>query len=213
MKGGLKPHYSSLQPFLTEQNKYSCLLYALERVNPNDTTKFMDIYDFIHVDEKWFYLTRNRQQFLLAEEEIPPQCCVSHKGHITKVMFVSALVFPCYDTRLNRWWDGKLSIWPIGTWELAKQKTWDWENQEPVWKNKVLTGFYPKVKSFLACSHMNCCQHYMLHINLHILYILFIKLNFDLKEFQVSNNYFKRYQENKMNLYLNLNLHSNLNVK
>ena len=47
---------------------------------------------------------------------------------------------------------------------------------------------------------MNCCQHYMLHrsINLHILYILFIKLNFDLKEFQVSNNYFKSYQENKM---------------
>ena len=57
----------------------------------------------------------------------------------------------------------------------------------------------------------------MLHINLHILYILFIKLNFDLKEFQVSNNYFKSYQENKMKcldeLYFNLNLHSNLNIK
>ena len=64
---------------------------------------------------------------------------------------------------------------------------------------------------------MNCCQHYMLHINLHILYILFIKLNYDLKEFQVSNNYFKGYQENKMKfldeLYFNLNLHSNLNIK
>ena len=29
-----------------------------------------------------------------------------------------------------------------------------------------LTGFYPKLKSFWYCSHMNCCQHYMLHINL-----------------------------------------------
>ena len=82
----------------------------------------------------------------------------------------------------------------------------------------LVTGFYPKLKSFWSCSHMNCCQQHMLHINLHILYILFIKLNFDLKEFQVSNNnYFKSYQENKMKfldeLYFNLNLHSNLNIK
>ena len=61
MEGGLKPHYSSLKPFLTEQNKYLQLLYALEMVNPNDTTKSKDMYDFIHVDENWFYLTRDRQ--------------------------------------------------------------------------------------------------------------------------------------------------------
>ena len=41
----------------------------------------------------------------------------------------------------------------------------------------VLTGFqvvtgYPKLKSFWSCSHMNCCQHYMLHINLYIPYSL-----------------------------------------
>ena len=57
----------------------------------------------------------------------------------------------------------------------------------------------------------------MFHINLYILYILFIKLNFDLKELQVSNNYFTSSQENKMKfldgLYFNLNLHSNLDVK
>ena len=57
----------------------------------------------------------------------------------------------------------------------------------------------------------------MLHINLHILYILFIKLNLNLKELQESNNDFKSYQENKIQfldeLYFNLNLHSNLNIK
>ena len=61
----------------------------------------------------------------------------------------------------------------------------------------AVTGFYPKLKSFWSCSHMKCCQHYMLYINLHILYILFIKLNFDLKEFQVPNNYFKSYQKTR----------------
>ena len=31
--------------------------------------------------------------------------------------------------------------------------------------------FYPKLKTFWSCSHMNCFLHYMLHINLHILYL------------------------------------------
>ena len=63
---------------------------------------------------------------------------------------------------------------------------------------------------------MNCCQHYMSHINLHVLYILFIKLSLNLKEFQESIIYFKSYQEKRLNfdeLYFNLSLHSNLNIK
>ena len=64
---------------------------------------------------------------------------------------------------------------------------------------------------------MNFCQYYMLHINLHILYILFIKMNLNLKEFQESNNYIKSYQENKIEfldeIYFNLNLHPNMNIK
>ena len=50
---------------------------------------------------------------------------------------------------------------------------------------------------------MNCCQHFMLHINLHILYIYFIKLNLDLKELQESNTYFKSCQETKMKFWMN----------
>ena len=57
----------------------------------------------------------------------------------------------------------------------------------------------------------------MLHINLHILYIHFIKLNLNLKEFQESINYLKSYQVNKIGYlvesYFNLHLHLNLNIK
>ena len=80
-----------------------------------------------------------------------------------------------------------------------------------------VTGCYPKLKSFWSCSHMKCCQHYMLYINLHILYIHFIKFNLDLNKFQESISYFKSYQVNKIGyfveLYFNLNLHLNLNIK
>ena len=52
---------------------------------------------------------------------------------------------------------------------------------------------------------------------IYIFYIHFIKLNLNLKEFQESNNYFKSYQVDKIEyfdeLYFNLNLHSNLNIK
>ena len=77
-------------------------------------------------------LTHDRQQFLLANEEVPPQHCVCHKGHFTKVMFLCAVVCPHYNTGRNRWWDKKLSIWPIGTWERAKQKSWYHEKAAPV---------------------------------------------------------------------------------
>ena len=58
MEGGLKLRYSSPKPSLTEQNKYAWMLYALEMIDPNITIQQNSgIYDYIHVDEKWFYLT------------------------------------------------------------------------------------------------------------------------------------------------------------
>ena len=63
--------------------------------------------------------------------------------------------------------------------------------------NRILS----KLKSFWSCSLMNCCQQYMLPINLHILSIHFIKFNLNLKEFQESNNYFKSYQVNNIEYF------------
>ena len=43
----------------------------------------------------------------------------------------------------------------------------------------------------------------MLHTNFHILYIYFIKMNLNLKEFQESTKYNKSYQENKIEFWMN----------
>ena len=58
----------------------------------------------------------------------------------------------------------------------------------------------------------------MLHINLHILYISFIKVNLNLKEFEESNNYIKVMKKTRLNLcldeiYFKLKLHLNLSIK
>ena len=81
---------------------------------------------------------------------------------------------------------------------ILDKKRYLHDDQQFKFLQEGVTGFYPKLKSFWSCSHMNCCLHSMLHINLHILYIYFIKLNQNLKEFQESNIYFKSYQVNKI---------------
>ena len=52
-------HTSSLKPTLTEENKMSRMELALSFVNKNNPSKFENMEDLIHVDEKWFYLTKD----------------------------------------------------------------------------------------------------------------------------------------------------------
>ena len=47
---------------------------------------------------------------------------------------------------------------------------------------------------------MNCCLQNILHINLHILYIIHIKTSSKIQELQESNKYIKSFQQNKFEL-------------
>ena len=49
-------HMSSLKPTLTEENKMSRMELALSFIKKNNTNKFENMEDLIHIDEKWFYL-------------------------------------------------------------------------------------------------------------------------------------------------------------
>ena len=49
-------------------------------------------------------------------------------------------------------------------------------------QEKLITGFYPKLKSFWFCSHMNCCLQNVVYINLHILYIIHVKTSSKIEE-------------------------------
>ena len=117
----IRVHCSSFKPVLTEENKVAWLIRALEAHDPQDPTKFLDMMDHIHVDEKWFFLSRQRERYLLLPDEKNPKRCVKSKSHITKVMFLCAIVHPRFNPCANSWWDGKLGILPIGDWELAKR--------------------------------------------------------------------------------------------
>ena len=139
---------NSLKPVLTEENKVARLLMALHFRDPVDLTKYHEMLDLDEV-----FLTQEKGRYLLLPEEENPKCCIRHKSHIAKVMFLCAIVCPRFNPSVNSWWDGKLRIWPIGDWELAKHKSQNRPRGTLVWKNKVVMK---EVYRELLIS--SCCQ-------------------------------------------------------
>ena len=117
----IRVHSYSLKPVLMEENKVARLIMVLDSHDPQDPTKFLDMMDRIHVDEKWFFLSQQKGRYLLLPEEKSPKQCVKSKLHITKVMFLCGIARPRFNPSANSWWDGKLGIRPIGDWEPAKR--------------------------------------------------------------------------------------------
>ena len=111
---------------------------ALSFIDKNDTSKFEHMEDLIHVDEKWFYLTKDGQRFIIAVDETEPYRHVQHKSFLMKTMFLCAVARSRYDMNKNTWFHGKIGIWPIGKWEQAKRSSKKRTKGTPVWKNQCL---------------------------------------------------------------------------
>ena len=60
---------------------------------------------------------------------------------------------------------------------------------------------------------MNCCLQNILHINLHILYIIQVKTSCKIQELQESIKYIKSYQENKIEFLDEFAFHLNFKLK
>ena len=86
-----------------------------------------------------FSSPKRRRDISPSPEGENPKHCIKHKSHITKVMFLCAIVHPRFNPSANSWWDGKLGIWPIGDWEPAKHKSKNRPRGTLVWKNKAVT--------------------------------------------------------------------------
>ncbi|TBU01191.1 hypothetical protein CWI36_1413p0010, partial [Hamiltosporidium magnivora] len=106
---------STVKPTLTDKNKMDRLKFCLSKVNlaNNGDLLFDDLYDYVHIDEKWFYLTKvKRSYYLMLNEENPERNCKS-KRFITKIMFMAAVARPRYDAHRKLYFDGKIGIWPF----------------------------------------------------------------------------------------------------
>ena len=144
-EGLFRRHVNSLKPTLTDANKYARLVYALDQVDESTirsrgASKFKDMFDRVHIDEKWFFLCQENARYILVSDEENPYRHVKHKSHITKVMFVCAQARPRLDPSTGRVWDGKIGMWPVGKWVPAQRKSNNRARGTLEWKDENVTA-------------------------------------------------------------------------
>ncbi|KAJ0391780.1 hypothetical protein P43SY_012139 [Pythium insidiosum] len=59
--GAFRAHHARLKPHLTDDHRAARMQFALSFVNvgPRGALSFNDMLDFVHMDEKWFYLKKD----------------------------------------------------------------------------------------------------------------------------------------------------------
>ncbi|ETV95944.1 hypothetical protein H310_10604 [Aphanomyces invadans] len=68
------------------------------------------MYEYVHVNEKWFYLTKVKHKLYVYEDEEVAKREVKSNSPITKVMFLAAIARPSFDHHAKKTFDGKRNI-------------------------------------------------------------------------------------------------------
>ncbi|VFQ68065.1 unnamed protein product [Cuscuta campestris] len=70
----IKRHSNAIKPFLCEKGKLKRLKYCLSFISPTSLPNptFYDCYDYIHIDEKWFNLSKPKATFYTLPGEDDP---------------------------------------------------------------------------------------------------------------------------------------------
>ncbi len=133
----LRPHTSSGKPMLTDVNKMARLEFCLNERGPNGM--YHTMYDRLHLDEKWFFLTRVTERYYLAGDEPQPHRVIGHKSHIPKCMHLAANGRPQWDAQRGQWFDGKIGLWPIAEQIPAQRSSRNRPRGTLEWKSISLT--------------------------------------------------------------------------
>ena len=100
--GDLRLHKNSIKPKLSHEHKLRRLNFILSQIIPptiNALPKFNLMYNVVHIDEEWFYMSRETQRlYLFSWEEEEPYRCVQNKNFIGKVMFIVVVARPIVNT-------------------------------------------------------------------------------------------------------------------
>lgn len=71
---------------------------------------FEGFYNYVHVDEKWFYLKKETMKFYLLPNEDEPYRSTQSKKFIPNVMFLAAIARPILSETGDVLWDGNIEI-------------------------------------------------------------------------------------------------------
>ncbi|XP_058776079.1 uncharacterized protein LOC131650383 [Vicia villosa] len=111
--GVIRRHSNTLKPYLKEDNMINHLRFCKDMLDSNNLPhdpKFISMHNIVFIDEKWFYITKTKNNYyLLSDEEKPYRTCKS-KNFIGKLMFLDAVARPRFDDEKNVTFSGKIGI-------------------------------------------------------------------------------------------------------
>lgn len=114
--GRIRRHSNTLKPLLKDENKKARLRFCLSMLEEStiDTNpKFKRMENIVHIDEKWFSMTKKSKKYYLLPEEDDPYRTVQNKNCIGKLMFLGVLGQPMFDEHGNEVFSGKFGIFPF----------------------------------------------------------------------------------------------------
>ena len=84
------------KPFLTEANKKFRLKWCVDMIKRglDGDPRFKDIFDFVFMDEKWFYLSQKSEKYYLLPEEDEPHRTCKNNNYIPRIMFLCVCARP-----------------------------------------------------------------------------------------------------------------------
>ncbi|KAF0700514.1 Aste57867_8953 [Aphanomyces stellatus] len=111
----LRARSSWLKPFITPVNIKERLKFAMSYLRPRSDGNhcFVNMFDYVHVDEKWFYLTKAKKKFYVYDDEEKALRSCKSKLFITKIMLLAAVARPRFDINKKCIFDGKIGAWPF----------------------------------------------------------------------------------------------------
>ena len=125
--GEVTRHTSTVKPVMTPANMIQRLKFCVSMLDPrwfrHSRIFFQNMDNIVHIDEKWFYLTRENNTYYLLPGEPRPMRTSKNKSNIAKVMFLTAVAKPRYGEDGVVTFDDKIGTWAFVEETPAKKKS------------------------------------------------------------------------------------------
>ncbi|KAL2936901.1 Aminopeptidase C [Bienertia sinuspersici] len=92
-RGEIRTHTNPIKPELTFTHKYERMQWCVKSIIPqtiHTVPRFHLLQNLIHVDEKWFMMSKLSEKYYLSPEECDPYRVCRSKRYIVKIMFLAA---------------------------------------------------------------------------------------------------------------------------
>ena len=113
--GLLRRHSNTLKPHLKESNKRERLQFCISMLDQTSLgdaePRFIDMQNILHMDEKWYYMTKKARKYYLLPEEDDPERTIQNKNNIGKVMLLTVVGRPRRNAQGIVTFSGKIGVW------------------------------------------------------------------------------------------------------